>query len=359
MSPLRIAAVVCCSLGLALSGPGAQRENGQRLPVATTVTLTAKDKPLSQVLAEVAEKNGISVESQFGEPEPKVNVELNRKPFWEALDMIAESAGAHVTILARGGRIVLSKRVADQRPPIVSTSGPFRFCVKGVTAGWDFDTGVRTYLADVEVAWEPGLQPLFLETYPQDVVAIDNKGGRHPVPDAGRSKAGVDGRISLSIKVPLPSLPRATASLAQLDGRLEAIAPSKMVRFAFPKLEKGTALKQDGVTCKITDMILKDYRWSVQVSIENPGGGTELESYQPWDSNNALTLVSKDGKTRLAANSYVRESQSTRRAVLGYHFIDRAKLAGSKPEEWSLVYTTPALVVTVPLTFSFKDVPLP
>ncbi len=347
--------VFCCSLCLA----------AQPQPSVTTVTLSATDKPLTQVLAEIARTPGILVENQLGDPDPKVTLELKNEPFWKAVDLVADKAGATVTILPRDGRILLAKRSADQRKAIVSYSGPFRFCVKRVTASWDLDTDARSYTAAVEVAWEPGLQPLFLETIPQAVAAFDDKGNRLLVPDAGKSQAPVDGRTSLLIDVPLPALPRTVTGLTRLEGRLEVVAPSKMARFAFPTLDKvlkdgGTPeLTTDGVKCKISKVAWSADRGTVQVSIENPPGGTILESYQPWDSNNALALVSKDGTTRYVANSYVRESESSRRAVLSYHFTDRAKLARLKPEEWSLVYQTPALVVSVPLTFSFQDVPLP
>ena len=361
MSTLRAVAISW----LCVVSADAQLERSPRQPVSTTVSLAAKDLPLSQVLGKVAEQTGSTIKSDLGEAEPKISLQLEREPFWTAIDRIAEQAGARVSVLRNNGGIVLDKRGVEERRPIVSYSGPFRFCVKRITSSLDLDTGARVYTAAVEVAWEPGLQPLFLESLPQDVVALDDKGNRHAVPDRGRSKAPVDGRMSLLIDVPLPSLPRTVSNLTRLEGRLEAITPNKMLRFAFPTIDrldasvKAAALPQlthDRVTCKITKLVVAVNRWTVQVALENPAGGTILESYQPWDSNNVMALVSKDGKTLLLPNGYVRESESSRRAVLSYHFT---KVAALKPEEWSLVYQTPALVVTVPMTFSFEDVPLP
>jgi hypothetical protein len=344
-----------------------QPQAAQPQPAATTVTLNAVNLPLSRVLADVAKHTGTTVDNQVGDPEPKVTLNLRGEHFWQAIDRIADSADARVAVQQRAGRIVLSKRQPGDRKAIVSYAGPFRFCVRGVSSRWDFDTDTRTCSADVEVAWEPRLQPLFLDTIAQDVSAVDNEGKRHSVTEAGRSKAPVDGSTSLIIKVPLPLLPRSATSLARLEGRLEAIAPTKMVRFRFPSLDQlnaaspGAAIRQltqDGVTCKITRVLLKD-RWIVQVSIENPPGGTVLESYQPWDTNNVMALVSKDGKTRIVAKLSARERESTRRADIVYQFVDGDKLAQMKPEEWSLEYETPALVVTMPLAFSFRGVPVP
>lgn len=342
--------VGCCLI------PGSSLARAPQGPVPVSVKLTEKASPLTQVLAAIKKQTGITVESQLGEPDPSVSLEVKQEPFWKALDLIADRAGARVTILARDGRIVLVKR-GDERRPLVSYSGPCRFCVKRITATRDLETGAHTYSAAVEVAWEPGLKPLYLGT-PQEVVVRDAAGRRHPAPDMGKSLAPVDGRVALLIDVPLPALPRAVSSLAQVEGHLEAVMPSRMLRLRFPPLDevkKGTQLKQDGVTCTITRLALDRDRWTVQVTVKNPPSGTVLESFQPWDSNNQMLLVSNDGQTRLILRSYVRESGT----VFGYHFTDAARLAKMDPRDWHLEYETPALVVTVPLTFSFRDVPLP
>ena len=284
-------------------------------------------------------------------------MDVRQEPFWKVLDLIADRAGARVAILPRDGHIALVRRGADERRPLVSYSGPCRFCVKRVTVMRDLETGAHTCSAAVEVAWEPGLKPLFLGT-PQDVVVRDNAGRRHASPDAGKSLAPVDGRVALLIDVPLPALPREVSSLAQVEGHLEAVMPSRMLRLRFPPLDevkKGAQVKRDGVTCAITKLALDRDRWTVQVAVKNPPGGTVLESFQRWDLNNRLLLVSNDGQAQLAPRSAVQEGD----AVFGYHFTDAAQLAKMNPRDWHLEYETPALVVTVPLTFSFRDVPLP
>ena len=69
-----------------------------------------------------------------------------------------------------------------------------------------------------------------------------------------------------------------------------------------------------------------------------------------------MNLESKEGTKRLASNSYVLESSSSRRAVLTYHFTDKNR---GKPEDWKVLYRTPASIVEIPLSFTFKDVRLP
>ena len=278
-------------------------QNAFAHPTATTVTLAVKNAPLSRVLAEVTKQTGVVFDSQLGDPDPKVSVDLSDgQHFWKAVDLIADRAGARVVIQQCAGRVVLTKRLPGERALIVSYDGPFRFCVKRVSATWDLDTDTRTYTADVEVAWEPRLQPLFLDTVPQDVVAVDNQRKRYLVPDAGHSEAPVDGSTSLTIKVPLPALP-----LGDEPGPARRAAQGRRAvkDGAFPlrdarQAECGPtrpAIRQqtlDGVTCRITRVLLKD-RWIVQAAIENPPGGTVLESYQPWDTNNGA-LAGEQGR---------------------------------------------------------------
>jgi len=75
--------------------------------------------------------------------------------------------------------------------------------------------------------------------------------------------------------------------------------------------------------------------------------------------NNEMALESVDGNRRLASSGYVIERASSRRAVISYHFLDKGKARRGRPEGWRLTYRTPALLVEVPIRFTFKDVPLP
>jgi hypothetical protein len=141
-----------------------------------------------------------------------------------------------------------------------------------------------------------------------------------------------------------------------------------MLTFTFPtldRLEKAPAdaaeraQTQDGVGCRLGKVVLAKDRWTLQVSLDLPAGGKRLESYQSWVVNNEMWLEGKDGKTRLPSSDYFLNSASSRRAVLTYHFRDKPRKARGKPEDWRVVYRTPASVVEVPVKFSFKDVPLP
>jgi hypothetical protein len=118
---------------------------------------------------------------------------------------------------------------------------------------------------------------------------------------------------------------------------------------------KEPAAGEGGMTCTVKKVLLAEDRWSVQVALEYPEGGPTFESYQSWVVNNEMTLVSTDGKP-LTSNSYVLDSSNSRKAVLTYHFTGKNR---AEPKDWKLVYRTPASIVEIPFSFSFKDVRLP
>jgi hypothetical protein len=162
--------------------------------------------------------------------------------------------------------------------------------------------------------------------------------------------------------VTLPVLPRTARAIGLFEGTLSVIGPSKMLTFSFDtldRLEKGVTQQKEGVTCRISRMVLARDHWTIQVTLDYPLGNKELESYQSWVVNNEMTLQSLDGKKQLLSRDYVLESASPQKAVLSYHFRDKDNQMRGRPEDWRLTYRTPAAIVEWPVRFSFKDVPLP
>src|SRR5262249_26444840 len=139
---------------------------------------------------------------------------------------------------ARDGRLALSRRPADYRLPPVSYSGPFRTTVQRVAASLDLETGRRAYTVTLEVAWEPTLQPLLLETNPPGLGVRGEKGEALPSREEGSAMAAANGRLSLPFDVALPALPRGADRIALLEGKLTAVAPSKMLTFTFDTLDR-------------------------------------------------------------------------------------------------------------------------
>jgi hypothetical protein len=302
-----------------------------------------------------------------------INLYCKQTHFWHALDALAAAAKARVNIYPTSGRIVLDKRGADYRRPPISYDGRFRLCVKKVTTFRDLEIsdkhghGGATNLL-VEIAWDPELLPLYLETRPHALRLVDDSNNVLTIPDEGSSPAPVDGLIALAIDLRLPALPRRATAIRSLEGELSMIGPSKMLTFTFDALDRLAKAKendperqltQEGVTCRILDVKLLAKRWTVRVALDYPRGMKQLDTNQSWVVNNEMTLESLDGKKHLPSTNYVLESARERGAILSYHFLDRTDLPRGKAGAWRVRYRTPANLIETPIRFAFKDIPLP
>lgn len=366
-----LTAFATLSLSLSASSePSAQdKSRAPAVPERKTITLQADKIPFSQALAELTKQTGIRIEDARGPADEAIHLDWKQTPFWQALDALAAAGKGRVKLYPTSGRIVLSKRDADYRLPPICYDGRFRLCAKRVTASRNLEMsgengrGGATNLV-VEVAWDPELLPLYLETRPHGLRLTDDRNNTQTIADEGSALTPVDGRIAVEIDLHLPALPRRVAAIRSLEGKLSMIGPSKMLTFTFETLARLAQTKandperqytQEGVICRILDVKLLAKRWTVQMAIDYPRGLKQLDTNQSWVVNNEMMLESPDGQKRVPSSHYVLESASPRGAVLSYHFLD---LHG-KPSEWRLRYRTPANLVEIPIRFAFKDIPLP
>ncbi len=351
-------------LGVFLPLYGFENDKGSRSPRPRQVTLQASATALGKVLESIEKETKIRVEASPEIADYPVSISLEKANFWPALDAVAKAAGARVDLYGRSGKLRLVKRGTAPLLP-VSYDGLFRSSIKKIIASRDFETGAQGLIAQVEIAWEPHLEPLLLETQPQQMVLKNEEGKPVPVPLLGSTLAPVDGRTWFTLDVPLPALPRSATRIGLLEGQLTAVAPSRMLTLEFGSLAQvdkaapGGAERRRGdrdTGCTITNVKLDSSPCTVRVALELPPGGPVLESYQSWIVNNEMYVVNKAGKER-RASSYVVQSSPPRRASISYHFTDAEVLA--RPEEWKVVYRMPASLVELPLKFTFKEILLP
>jgi hypothetical protein len=368
---------VSATLTLSLSATSETSAPDQSRPKAAqeskSITLQSDKILVSQALAELTKQTGIRVEDERGVQDEAIHLDWKRATFWQALDALAAAAKARVNLYPTSGRIVLAKRGADYRLPPISYDGRFRLSVKKITASRDLEIsennahGGATHLV-VEVAWDPELLPLYLETRPHGIRLVDDSNNVLTIPDEGSSLAPVDGRIALGIDVHLPALPRREKAIRSLEGELSMIGPSKMLTFTFDALDRlakrsandpERQLTQEGVGCRILDVKLLRDRWTVRLALDYPSGLKQLDTNQSWVVNNEMTLESPDGKKRLPSTNYVLESATGRGAVLSYHFRDRDGNLRGKASDWRIRYRTPANLVEKRIKFAFKNISLP
>jgi hypothetical protein len=370
--PIAFFVALSVSLGMAPEQLQHDQTAAPKGPEPKLVTLSANKLLISKALAELNKQTGIRVEDMRGVPDEAISIDWKQTPFWQALDVLAADGKARVSLYPTSGRIVLDKRGSTYRLPPISYDGRFRLCIKKVTISRDLEVGDgskhggATDLA-LEVAWDPELLPLYLETRPRGLRLVDDRNQVMTLPEEGSSLAPVDGRIALGIGLRLPALPRGVVSIRSLEGELAMIEPSKMLTFTFETLDRLAKTKstdperqltQEGVTCRILDVKLLRERWTIQVGLDYPPGMKHLDSNQSWVVNNEMILESPDGKKQIPSTHSAVESTTARHAVLSYHFSAGGAVRG-KAGDWRVRYRTPANLIEAPIKFAFKDIPLP
>lgn len=321
--------------------------------------------PLSKALAILKDQTGIVVDNRTAN-DPSFKIELQNRPFWEALDVLARGARARISFYERDGRLALVDRLENAPPEQVSHAGIFRTSVKRLSADLDFDSGLRSYSAVLQIAWEPPFRPLYLEKGGQGLLVQDEARNPLKCPAEGKTQLLVALRSAIEVEVALPVLPRTAKSIGLLQGSFSIIGASKMLPFAFgtlDKLDKGQSplqLMQEGTTARLAKINLKSDPWTVQLHV-TVKGSPQFESHQSWLVHNEVYLQTADGKTRLAPSGQAIDRLTSQEAVVTYYFSDNkdANVKRGNPGDWAPVCVMPAKIVEVPVPFSFQDVPLP
>jgi hypothetical protein len=105
-----------------------------RLTEPKRVTFSAKGKTASQAYQEIAKQTGYRVEfnDQRDGNAPKLALEFENTPFWQAVDAVALAAGHFVN--ADNGDDIVRVYNQDQLSPYVAHSGAFRFVATNINS---------------------------------------------------------------------------------------------------------------------------------------------------------------------------------------------------------------------------------
>ncbi len=328
---------------------------------ARKITLTARNQPLSTVLVDLKQKTGITVQRQTA-ADPAITVDLKDVTFWEGLDHIASAAKATVSLYDRGGQLALVD--GPGKPLPVSYAGVFRTSAKKTGGELDLRTGKDSYRAILELAWEPGFRPFYLECRSSSLEVRDDKNQQRKVPDEGTSQYAVTQRYAMEFEVTLPAFPRSVSQIGLFKGTLTVLGTPRLARLdlgPLDKLAKGQKTSDDQVTVSVRNAVTSGDPWSVQVELTYPAGGPHFESYQSWLLHNELYLEGTDGKTRLTPSDMAIDRMTDNSALVTYYFKEErdTRTRRGNPGDWRVLCVTPARLIQTQVPFELKNIPLP
>ena len=330
--------------------------------VASRVTIQAKAIRLSEALGLIQKQTGNGItdlrEQLGGETtNPAFDLDIHDVPFHEALDRVARLAEVSVNAFTGDGTIGITAGTPS-KDPLIQYVGPFRVAFKQLTEVRDLQAGTSAAGAQLEVAWEPRLRPMLL-TLKSDGLAVKDDKNREVKPQAMMESNEVVLRpenpaVEMNLNLEAPD--RSAVKLSSFRIKADVTLPAGIKTFRFLSLaQENVTQKQGDVSATLQNVEIDEQVWKVNVELVYPGNGPAFESYRQGLFNNRIWLQKADGSRFEHNGGFSNTSSDGGKLGFEYLFVD----APGKPADYQLVYETPSKVVTIPLEFEFKNVPLP
>jgi hypothetical protein len=342
--------------------PGLWKKKLEQEVAGSRVTLGPGKMTLAEAVASLRKQSGNAVtdmREQLNEDVLNPTLELNLKnvPFWQAIDQVARDGGLSLYFETEDRSLGLRLKSAGGRP--VDLSGAFRFEVDKLILERMLDEeGASEFRASVRALVEPRLKPMLIELDSAKIIATDDK-GRALVP-AGPDEIPIavdPATIAIPLVLRFAAPPRDATKIAKLQGELAVWLPAHTQTFKFPALApgKGAAQSSSGQRVEVRGMTVEDGVWSYPIIVESPPLDAPAESHLQAAIENEVYLEKADGARFRQNGGMSTIVDEPGRSGAEYLFVD----APGKPEDYTLVVRAPAGVTSVPVRFTFKDLPLP
>lgn len=348
----------------------------ERAIEATRVTLSADEEPLESVLKQISEQTGNRISddrARFGGASPKVTINFEDEPFWSVIDRLLDSVD--LSIYAYGGDNALSlvsrEPNVGKRAGAAAYGGPFRFeplrvvSTRGIRASSEASLDL-----EMEVSWEPRLQPIALSQPMSDVQATSDGGAPLSVRRPEQSidvevTPGTQG-VEMTLSFVLPE--RSTEKIATLKGRMDTIIPGRQADFRFEGVGAATRpvrQQQGDATVSLERFVKQGPIWELHMRLKMASAGDALASHRGWVFNNLSYLTNADG-ARIEHAGFETVLQTEDEVGLVYLFDLRdleatgeGEAGEADPRRLTWVYRSPVSIVTLPVEYELKDIVLP
>ncbi len=338
------------------------------------VRLQLENKPIREIVAELARQTGYRIQlsdGPKGDQERVHSVNLDRIPFWQALDKVCAEGGlALVNDGGDEGRISL--QFSDQLSPFIFHNGLVRF----VAHRFEYNRGIELRsvprnLANLGDRWENltfqfGIMleprtPLLGMAPVQLLEATDDLGNSMLLPPADTSRANRPFFHSREfIQEASTSLVRVSPE-ARLVKRLRGVVPLTLLVEQKPEfiVDGVTEARNKNFKSAQTELVVQALeknpqdgnRYSLKFSVRNVGTRSEYNFYDSIRSRFEL-LDAKGNKYRWSGGSW---GGSDTHVQGNFSFAHPGGSAG--PPTRLIFYDWTALLHRV--AFEFKDLPLP
>lgn len=327
---------------------------------ATTVTLTGK-LPLTEAIEKIAEATGNAIQLQGEDAFSGVEVELDAadQPFWETLSSVMRQANLRVNAYGTTeGDLVLAPGGNYADSPAPFQDGPFFATVSSVQSTLPFNSALGGQLqVSLQVTWEPRLKPVFMQI-PMSGVSAELEGGEtlsasnpQAAPEIPLNFGGCSTQIDLQLQRPA----RNVTAIKKLSGEFLIAVPSERHQYEFTKFGNGArqSEKFGDVTVVLENCRRNGSVYEVRILVEFGNSQGALDSFRGWIMSNEAYLL--DPRERRLENVGLQTYAVTGNSVgIAYLF----QINGD-PDDYKLVYESPAVITKQAVTYELLDIELP
>ncbi|MFN3150576.1 hypothetical protein [Bremerella sp.] len=333
---------------------------------ASHVTLTVEDKPLTDILAAIEEQTDnklVDYRRNFGQraDSTKLSVDWKDVPFWEAVEELFAKTNLEAYHYAGQPNIlafVTRQATSDEPNPLVRTSEIFRFEPTRIESFLNLsDTSQRGTFMNLQVAWEPRVEPIVIKL-PLDQLKIEDENGKSLT--SGDQSGSLDTEVlqgvsAVDIQLPLSGVERDSQKIAKLKGSMVALMPGRVETFRFDKLETARNVKDTRGTIEV---VLEAFRrngdiWEASILLRLLNEQGALESHRGWVYNNEAYLQGPDGE-RIDIAGFEETYRDVDTVGMSYKFVLEREVG-----DFQFVYRSPASIISLPVSFELTDIPLP
>lgn len=338
-----------------------QQTNIENYFEASLVTLNGKMK-LTEAIEQISQqtKNPIKLNNLEGVAEMEVDLQASDTPFWDVMSAVMSQANLRVnTFGTTESELVFSAGAAvPTAVPPHFTSGPFRLDVVSISSTLPFNSMIGGQLdLSFNVTWEPRLQPVFMQI-PMASLTAELASGQtlsasnpQAAPEVPLNLGGCSTQIDIQLERP----ERSAKMIRKLAGEFTIAVPSQSHEYVFEKFGNGArqSEKFGDVTVTLEGARRNGAVYEMRLFVEFGDAQGALDSFRGWIlSNEAYLRDSRDTRIQnVGLNTY-----AITPSAVGIAYLFQIN---GDPNDFKLVYESPAAVTKQKVQYELQDIELP
>lgn len=328
---------------------------------ASTVTLDGKMR-LGDALEQISKQTGNPIQLDDMSALAELPIELSAvdTPFWDVMSSVMQQAKLRINAYGTTENIlVLAPGGSDAAQAGAKFShGPFRLDMTSARSVLPFNSPMGGQLElSFTVTWEPRLKPVFMQL-PMSSLHAEFASGKtlaasnpQAAPEVPLNAGGCTTQVDLMLERP----DRSEGRIVKLTGEFSIAVPSERHQYVFEKFGNGARQteKFGDVTVTLEGARRNGAVYELRVFVEFGDSQGALDSFRGWILSNEAYL--HDANDHRLENVGLNTYAITPNAVgIAYLF----QINGD-PNDYKLIYESPAAITTQKVEYELHDIDLP